>query len=1583
MSVMARCSVRSGRTGYGFRSAICRAALAVIAATQLLPDSFAIAQQNNGNDGEQPPLSLQQRAALNHVMYRSPQMVAYVARARQAIEAGDLRTGLRMLQQVLGDPRGAIDRSSVPAAPADSLTLTMTGVRSLRREVLDIFESLNDEQLETYERTFGAIAAEALEQAVTTGDLTLLQEVVRRCWPTVAGAKAADVLATRLLDSGQLDSAARLWNELARSRVHRHRIDEAVFEKAAVAQVLAGDSRGAEETLQQLETRFGVSSLSIADLERELLDSIPLVDGSPISWGSPFGSTNHNAVSQGSTPWLKAEWTALLSGDEPFEMLDKWEQQQVDNESGQLGVAASPIVVNGQIVVRDLDGVRGCDPMTGRVSWRFDGRMNVRKFANRVMETGYKRSSLAHKAVLELVWFGNPATGVVTSDGDRVFAVEWLEFSVIAPAVRTSRRTTGPTIRAANRLVCLQPPESAGNAEAVQSRPAQVAPLWVAGGIVDSSPADPLNGHLFVGPPIVSGDSVFAVVESYDDKELKLARIEARTGQLVWMQTLGIVERPMFSSTRGASRRAACIPAIASGIVVCPTDAGYLVGVDAVTGELLWLQTYLESGRGIQSRFGSFTLQSTESFAGYPDAPRIDGDRIVYLPPHSDNVHCYDLTSGAEVWKTPRGQDQYVAAVRDEVVAIVRESSIRGVSLIDGSDVWQRQVGLPSGRGVQTADGYLLPLKSGNVARIDLTTGTSLGSTIIPTLLDRQLDAANQSDDERKPSPTEIALARFGMIDESIPSEARPGNLLLHDGRVFSVGPRMITAFPQAGALLLELRGRRDSTQAIDLFQLACLELLAGESSAGEATLAELAENSDHPQQRQARWMLRKLILAELRSDDDAMDGAGFRERIAQLEGLSDSPFDVQQALFERVRWERKLGDQVALLKTVAELPKLNLRSFVPHSAGDGTVVSSQALSRGMIRDALQAAGATSTNPLRDVVNRDLLHALRTDSVEELQRFLSLYGDTRHAARIRNRLADLLILRGDVQAAEFALLPNLKSADRSQRAVSQILYVTLLSQMQFDAEAGRALEKFVQDSRGASIDGLIADNLKSPQSVLRTGSMFYSRKNAVFDDFIAEFDRTSEAWQAYQDLQPLSWNVRRVRIERQPYSAADPELIRVWGESPRKITALGDGEVSVVQSRSYVNGVWRLIDRTAGSERGSIRIPGRPNLANSTAYRSVGHFVPAGATASLMGISLLEYHNQSPLWEFSFPPVRMTRESLEPGPSTPTLSVFQTRRHLIAVDPRNGDVLWRRSNLNGDSGVFVEREAGLFGDDQVIVMFQADQQSYTRFDSLTGDVLNQGKLPVEFRFGKRIFGRKLFHTSETNVDGQRFVRVWDPLTESFELDEPIAGRFFHDVTTSGELALLNSEGRLRVYQMPDVELLIDTEIGESAMETVTTFQFFTDRDRFYVNLQKPRPRNPIGVVSSERHYPVTDSLPTDPLEEGLLLAVDRRTGRIQWRRNVPHKSVLRLRRSNLPFFVAVSRVQIRRGLETIQNLDLELIDRHTGATLGHERNLVSDRIVHYRFDRERGRLELHGLTSRIDLDFRRSRQGILLEQQRL
>jgi outer membrane protein assembly factor BamB len=1542
--------------------------------------SFAIAQQKNGVEGVQTPLSLQQRAALNHVMYRSPQMVAYVARARQAIEAGDLRTGLRMLQQVLGDPRGALDPSSAPLAPADSLTLTMTGVKSLRREVLEIFESLDNEQLAVYERTFGATAAEALEQAVATGNLTLLQEVVRRCWPTAAGARAVDLLATRLLDRGQLDSAARLWNELASSRVHRHRVDEAVYEKAAVAQVLSGNSRGAEETLRQLGTRFGVTSLSITDLERDLLGSIPHVDGVPISWGSPFGSTDHNAVSQGSTPWLKAEWSMPLSGDEPFEMLDKWEQQQVERESGRPGVAACPIVVNGQIVVRDLDGVRGCDPTTGRVSWRFDGTMNVRKFADRVVATGYQRSPAM---ILDLVWLANAATGVVTTDGDRVFAVEWLEFSVIAPAVRTSRRTTGPTIRAANRLVCLQPPESATDAAPGQSLPAQVAPLWVAGGTHDGSPSDPLNGHLFVGPPIVSGDSVFAVVESYDDKELKLARIEARTGQVVWMQTLGIVERPMFSATRGATRRAACIPAIASGIVVCPTDAGYLVGVDAVTGELLWLQTYLETGRGIRSRFGSFTLHSTGSDVGHPDAPHIEGNRVVYLPPHSEDVHCYNLTSGVEVWKIPRGQDQYVAAVRNDVVAIVGESSTRGVSLTDGSELWERQVGLPSGRGVQTDDGYLLPLKSGNVAKIDLATGNSLGSTIIPTLLERQFDASSGSSDEHRPSPTAAALARFGMTDESIPSEVRPGNLLLHDGRVFSVGSRMITAFPQAGALLLELHSRRESTQAVDLFQLACLELLAGERTAGEATLVELAENSGHPQQRQARWMLRKLILAELRSDDHAVTAAHFRERIAQLEALSDSPFDVQQALFEKVRWEQELGDQTTLLAAVAELSKLNLRSFVPHSVDDRTVVSSQALSRDMIRDALQAAGSTSANPLREILNRDLLLALRSDSVEDLQRFLSLYGDTRHAARIRNRLADLLILRGDVQAAEFALLPNLESPDRSQRAVSQLLYVALLSQMQFDAEAGQALEKFIDDSRGVSIDGLLTDSLKSPQSLLRSGSTFYLRQTAVFDDFIAEYDRTSQAWQKYQDLQPLAWDVRRVRIERKPYSTADPELIRVWGETPQKITSPGNGELAVVQSRSYVNGVWRLIDQTAGTERGRIRIPGRPNLANSTAYRSVGHFVPAGATASLMGISLLEYRNQSPVWVFSFPPVRTTHESLEPGPSTSSLSVFQTKRHLIAVDPRNGDVLWRRSNLNGDSGVFVEREAGLFGDDHVIVMFHADQQSYTRFDALTGDVLNEGRLPVDFRFGKRIFGRKLFHVSETNDNGERFVRVWDPLKETIELDEPIAGRFFHDVAESGEFALLNSAGRLRVYRMPNVELLIDTEIGASAMESVTTFQFFTDRDRFYVNLQKPRPRNPIGAGQNERHYPVTDSVPADPLEEGLLLAVDRITGRILWRRQVPHKSVLRLKRSNLPFLVAVSRVQVRRGLETVQNLDLDVIDRSTGATLGHERNLVSDRIVHYRFDRKRGRLELHGLTSRIDLDFRRSAQGILLEQQRL
>lgn len=1551
------------------------ACLAAVCLLLLPTDTRA---QPAGPAGKQPArLTPQQKAALNHVLYRSPQMTAFVARAKEAIQRGDLQNGLRMLQQLLGDPRGAID-SAAGAAPSDSFAWTATGLKSQRREVLDIFESLTDEQVQTYERTYGTLAAESLQQAEASGDLTQLQAVVRRCWPTAAGAKAVDRLATRLLDQGQPETAARLWRDLANSRLHRYRVTQTIFEKAAVAFLLAGDSRTAEEILRQQEARFGVRPLSVSDLEREVTSRVPQIGGLPEEWTTPYGSLRHNTVSEGTTPWLEAQWSRPLTSSTSFRMLSDWEQQKITNEAESVAAAVTPIVVNGLIVVRDFDGVRACDPTSGKIVWRFDGTLSIAHLAAAMRET---RNQPSDNSAVETTWAGNAAVGMISSDGERVFAIDWVEFSAIAPAVQTrSRRFSGPTISAVNRLVCLPVPDE-HSATVSSESPTRVQPLWTAGGTPTPSPTDRLGGHLFIGPPMAFGSSVFAIVESVRDKELKLARLDARSGQLQWMQTLGIIEQPMYSPTARSPRRSTCIPAIAQGIAVCPTDAGFLVGVDTVTGELLWMQTYFEMR--LPSRFGSTILRPVdEAFVGFPDPPHIDENRVIYLPRHSENLHCYDLQTGEELWRAPRGDDQYIGSIRDGVICVVGNSTVRGVSPDDGSTLWKTRIGVTSGRGVLTEDGYLVPLKSGSVARIDLQTGARQGTSIVPNLLNRQFVRTNTANDTRLAwTSRDIALARFGLVDESVDSELRPGNLLLHDREVFSVGPQVITAFPQANSLLMDLRARLDSTQSasVDLFQLACLELLLGHQTDGEDTLTEISEQGEHPQRTKARWMLRNLILAELRRADDTLSAERFGDRVRQFTALIDSPFDEQQLLFEKVRWERNHGDQDSLLSVVARLPSVQLPSFVPQGNGFEAVVASTSLSRSLIRATLKSTSDTADNPLRDAMNRDLLLALRSDSLPDMQRFLDLYGDSPHAARVRNRLADRLILKGDVQAAELTLFPNLSSKDRQQRAVSQLLYITLLTQEQLDSEAAGVLHNSLRDSRGVSIEPLKSDGLQSPLTVLAPGSGLQQLASPRFEDFVNAFDRNRQTWSAYLDRQLPAWNVRHVAIRRQPYSAVNQDLVRLWSQTQRRLAGPKGTEFTILHNGSYVNSTWRLIDRYSGTERGTIRVPNRPNIANTPSYRAIGHFMPVGTETGLTGVSLLEHRNQAPLWRFSFPPAQNIRNTLEPGPSTPAVCLYQTRNHLVAVEPIQGNVLWRRSDLEIGSGVSVDREAGLIGDDQVIAVFHPDQKSYTRLDALTGAVLNTGNLPLDVRYGRAVFGRKLFHRSVINQDGEQFARVWDPLTETFDLDEPIKTRLLN-AQHNDELALLDSGGKLRIYEFPEVDLLIETDLGPSMTQNVNAFRFFSDQERFYINLAPPRPRLKPGMP---RHYPVTNSLASWPLDLGLLVAIDRDTGDVLWKREVTHKSLLQLEQLNLPFFVAMSKVQITRQIGAVQTLDIEVFDRQTGEPLGHERNLPTDRFIHYRLSPDRETLQLHGLSSRIDLDFRIPPRGILLEQEPL
>jgi hypothetical protein len=363
----------------------------------------------------------------------------------------------------------------------------------------------------------------------------------------------------------------------------------------------------------------------------------------------------------------------------------------------------------------------------------------------------------------------------------------------------------------------------------------------------------------------------------------------------------------------------------------------------------------------------------------------------------------------------------------------------------------------------------------------------------------------------------------------------------------------------------------------------------------------------------------------------------------------------------------------------------------------------------------------------------------------------------------------------------------------------------------------------------------------------------------------------------------------------------------------------------------------------------------------------------------MRSVSLLEYHDARPYWELSFPPLESGQELIEPGPATPSVCIFQTRKHLFGIDPATGRVLWRRSDLDLASGIRVDREAGLFGDEQVLVMFHADQSSYTVFSTQTGEVIRKGQMSVDFRYRHHVFGRKLFHQTRETGSSRKRVRIWDPLTNKMELDEELFDRFNSARSSQNELALVTSNSRLRVISVDSAKTLVDMKLSPADIEYISSMRLFSDERNIYVNIQ----RSDIASHTSKIYSLASDSVvPVNHVHRGFLIAISRQTGKLIWKTPVQQRSFVRTDRCSLPFLVGLSRVSPKRS-SSMRSLDVRVIDRMTGENFVESAAMIKDRIVHYQIDRDAGELQLHGINSRIDIQFRRLRNQIPLQEQSL
>src|SRR5207237_9798672 len=111
-------------------------------------------------------------------------------------------------------------------------------------------------------------------------------------------------------------------------------------------------------------------------------------------------------------------------------------------------------------------------------------------------------------------------------------------------------------------------------------------------------PNDPFADSHFLGVPISVGGKLYVLNEKNNgqpqgDSELRLVCLDPNTGNVLGpIQTLGnVLQQHRF--TNDASRRINAVHlAYGEGILVCPTNAGEVLGVDLLSRSLAWAYPY-------------------------------------------------------------------------------------------------------------------------------------------------------------------------------------------------------------------------------------------------------------------------------------------------------------------------------------------------------------------------------------------------------------------------------------------------------------------------------------------------------------------------------------------------------------------------------------------------------------------------------------------------------------------------------------------------------------------------------------------------------------------------------------------------------------------------------------------------------------------------------------------------------------------------------------------------------------------------------------------------------------------------------
>ncbi len=1456
-----------------------------------------------------------------------------------------------------------------------------TGTRvSVKAKINDLIGELPKEGKQFYELTYGGTADSLLKDAAAAGyDRAILADVSQRYFHTKAGGQATLLLAALHLDSGNYAEAAYAYQKLLNRPDSDDYLTPRVLFKAAVALKRSGDARQSETSAQlmdRLEKKFprdglviGQRTYSLDDLRKQLEKKVEL--GGFTGDGlvtQRYGNPSHTGVGVGGTPFLDPSFAVplLYRRDGEAKGGAEWVSQNIDAamkalDSAKRQVALPgffPVTAPGIMLYRGYDGVYAVVAKDGHV---IEGRPYPAGEVLWINSTAYGAQTLATKedrvTPIKQWWaqawhgrqpsilFDNAQVGSLSHDGELAYYIDDL-------AVPPPGQYYDPNMGMRPGMAGVATGIDHNQLVAVNLRTGKLA--WTLGGSPTGQMTEEeeakttktnllTEGAYFLGPPLSLNGKLYVLYER--NRQIKVACIDPTKvtvvpaegtrlpevyPQLVWAQNLG---SPNTQINQDPLRRTqAAYLAASDGVLVCPTNAGAVIGVDINARSLLWARYYgpnLASGAPGTAQPGMGGIQR---FPGQPGmanqqlpldrwraaAPIIAGNRVVVSAHDSESIQCLDLRTGEVQWSDARQKDDlYVGGVVGDKVLVVGKESVRAYNLAVGADkqpvlAWSNlRIGTPSGHGVASKEGlYYVPV----VGNPDKKNSTQPGIWAI--------DVASGA----VKSKTE--LRRKGAVGDD--PRLALGNLVFHEGQLFSQTATEVVAFP-----LIELKrqemARRLAANPKDPEGLADRgELFLDDGQVKEAITDLQASLDNNPATSVRRRVEDKLHFAYTELLREKFDEG--EQYLDKYKALCEVPIDPDvpdskkaELMDERVR--RKALYLSLLAKGRQKQGKL-VEAFDAYRAFAAIGDSKQLVdiydepnaktrpdvwARGRIDAMLRnAKDAAARKPLEDRVVRDWETVRAANDLGQLREFVKVFGPYFAVGReAQLLLAEKLLVSGsdedmrDAQTNLMQLWATSEDETHAAKAVEALARIMVKRGMLEDAVGlyttlgtRYASANIREGKTGADLYGELITN--------RT--------------LLPYLEPSRGPTNAKYKVEPQSGNSNRGYAQS---FTIEPEgdLFPFY----RRFT------LTLLQSQTG-NGKWvvPMTDRDTGEER--HRFIDIENWINPyTGQQGPPTYRMAQASGNLVLLTIgswaycFDLAEKRELWRFNLlgtnvPAFNPNNPNMNPRPEQqpdgdvvfhyedgwtlrlgraavlqPTYVCLVAQEGVVCLDPTNGQKLWVRSN--------VSKKVQAFGDARYVYLIDGGTAKVLR--AMDGSLVEGVKdfAPL-YTSGNRhaVLGRQLL-LSEGGTSGPRVLRLYDVLSghdvwkkeypeKSLTvktLDPEVTGV----LTASGAWELLNSRTGEVTFKAK-----LDSDRAESHMKGVTAPLLLSDAERHFLFLNR-------GDAS---HQTVYGSMIRSQKVHGVAYGFEKATGKRLWfsERLFENQYVFTDRFEDLPVIVAAA-----------------------------------------------------------------------------